>query len=497
MKVTYLELRIFILVVILILPFNFVLASETNGTIDSTNKYAWSENIGWIDFGCSNCNVTVTDSGMTGYAWSSSYGWINLNPSSYGVINNSEGTLSGQVWGENTGWINFSGVTIDSSGYFSGYASGGVTGSISFNCTNTSSCGSSDFKVRTDWRPASSRSSGSGSSGGGGVIQGMFDKPKAPPEGFKITINSGADSTSNRTVGLSFSAGSNVKRVTISNTGDFKDASQGSYTPTLQWDLCSKFGAIKLKKCTEGLYTVYVKFYTRFWRSSQVFSDSIIYTTKQKSISSNYNIDVVMFTRNLREGVTHTDVKELQKFLNKNGFNVAQNGLGSVGNETTYFGSATINALKRFQEKYKKEILFPIGLAYANGFFGPSTRKLANALNAKNSIIINNKIERAKQTSHTNAILRKLTRTLRYGDVNKEVKVLQELLDNNELTKVSDSGFGSRGNETTYFGSLTRNAVRRFQKKYGIVSFGDERTTGYGLVGPKTRARLQEVSNVK
>ncbi len=141
--------------------------------------------------------------------------------------------------------------------------------------------------------------------------------------------------------------------------------------------------------------------------------------------------------------------------------------------------------------------MFPIGLTYANGFFGPSTRKLANALNAKNSIIINNKIERTKRTFHTNTTLHKLTRTLQYGDVNKEVKVLQELLDNNELTKVSDSGFGSRGNETTYFGSLTRNAVRRFQKKYDIVSSGDERTTGYGLVGPKTRARLQEVSNVK
>ncbi|MEA1937009.1 MAG: hypothetical protein U9N04_02775, partial [Patescibacteria group bacterium] len=45
-------------------------------------------------------------------------------------------------------------------GYFSGYATGDITGQISFNCSNTSSCGSSDFKVRTDWRPASSRTSG-------------------------------------------------------------------------------------------------------------------------------------------------------------------------------------------------------------------------------------------------------------------------------------------------------------------------------------------------
>ncbi len=164
------------LAVILLSP-GFVFASETNGTIDSTYKYAWSENIGWINFACDNCNVQITDSAMTGYAWSANYGWKNLNPSTSGVSNNSEGTLSGSAWGENTGWIDFSGVTIDSSGYFSGYASGTVTGQISFNCANTSSCGSSDFKVRTDWRPVSTRDSGSGAGGGGGAGRGDETPP--------------------------------------------------------------------------------------------------------------------------------------------------------------------------------------------------------------------------------------------------------------------------------------------------------------------------------
>ena len=31
---------------------NSASASETNGTIDTTYKYAWGENIGWINFGC-------------------------------------------------------------------------------------------------------------------------------------------------------------------------------------------------------------------------------------------------------------------------------------------------------------------------------------------------------------------------------------------------------------------------------------------------------------
>jgi hypothetical protein len=94
---------------------------------------------------------------LTGYAWSSNYGWINLSPSTAGVMNNGNGVLSGYAWGENTAWIDFSGVTIDTAGFFNGYANGNITGQISFNCANTSSCSSSDFKVRTDWRPKSVR----------------------------------------------------------------------------------------------------------------------------------------------------------------------------------------------------------------------------------------------------------------------------------------------------------------------------------------------------
>ena len=146
-----------------------VLASTIDGTIDATNRYAWSENVGWIDFGSSGGNVHVTDSALTGYAWGENIGWISLNCSNtsscatvdYKVENTSAGTLSGYAWSENMGWIYFAptagGVTIDSSGTFSGYAWGENTGWISFNCANTSSCGAVSYYVSTDWRPASSR----------------------------------------------------------------------------------------------------------------------------------------------------------------------------------------------------------------------------------------------------------------------------------------------------------------------------------------------------
>ena len=131
---------------------NFALAGAPGG-IDATYKYAWSEKVGWINFGVASGNVIVSDGRLTGYAWSINLGWINLNPPTAGVTNDSYGILGGYAWGENLGWINFSGVVIDSQGYFIGYANGDVAGQISFNCGNTGSCGLSDFKVRTAWRP--------------------------------------------------------------------------------------------------------------------------------------------------------------------------------------------------------------------------------------------------------------------------------------------------------------------------------------------------------
>ncbi|OHA15944.1 MAG: hypothetical protein A3B08_03495 [Candidatus Taylorbacteria bacterium RIFCSPLOWO2_01_FULL_43_44] len=43
---------------------------------------------------------------------------------------------------------------------------------------------------------------------------------------------------------------------------------------------------------------------------------------------------------------------------------------------------------------------------------------------------------------------------------------------------------------TGYFGPATLRAVQRFQVKYGLAKKGD---AGYGVVGPKTRAKLNEV----
>lgn len=75
---------------------------------------------------------------------------------------------------------------------------------------------------------------------------------------------------------------------------------------------------------------------------------------------------VSSLTRNLTIGSSGQDVKNLQIFLNDNGYPIAKTGAGSPGNEGTYFGTRTQQALQRFQAANNLK---------ATGFFGPITRQ--------------------------------------------------------------------------------------------------------------------------
>lgn len=87
-----------------------------------------------------------------------------------------------------------------------------------------------------------------------------------------------------------------------------------------------------------------------------------------------------LFSRSLTPGMRGEDVKQLQKFLNSNGFPVATSGPGSPGQETTLFGRATRAALINFQEARASEILTPVGLSKGTGSMYSSTMKFINSL---------------------------------------------------------------------------------------------------------------------
>ena len=91
--------------------------------------------------------------------------------------------------------------------------------------------------------------------------------------------------------------------------------------------------------------------------------------------------NLIKGTAILKKGSRGTDVKRLQKFLNKHGFIVASSGPGSIGNETLLYSSNTAKAVKRFQEENAKRILKPYGYTVGTGTVGPSTRAAVNELN--------------------------------------------------------------------------------------------------------------------
>lgn len=148
-----------IVIIMMILGGGAVLAENIDPG-NSGSKYAWGENIGWLNFKPSQGpGVMVTSSSMSGYIWGENIGWVNLSCLNagtcetviYGMQNDGIGNLSGYAWGENVGWINFApaggGVTINACGEFNGYAWGENIGWISFR-----SNGANPFRVKTAWQ---------------------------------------------------------------------------------------------------------------------------------------------------------------------------------------------------------------------------------------------------------------------------------------------------------------------------------------------------------
>ncbi len=152
---------------------------------DRLKGYAWSDGAGWISFNCTNtgsCSVVdygvTTDSSgnLSGYAWSDNLGWLSfhfsdmqgISGASQPKVDLNTGEFSGTAYFRaggsvsDDGWlglvdlslasfpsnnpkINFSTYEVE------GWAWGNInTGWISFNCSNDSSCGTSDYQVTYD-----------------------------------------------------------------------------------------------------------------------------------------------------------------------------------------------------------------------------------------------------------------------------------------------------------------------------------------------------------
>jgi len=372
----------------------------------------------------------------------------------------------------------FTNDTSGSSGYyFSRSGSSANSGWIQTNSWSDTglSCGTASYLVKyrngagVETDPVSVIASTNNCSSGG-IPLSWSNPPSIPTGGFNVTVNQNIGTTSNRIVDLNSNAGPDIKKMAISLSGDFTDSSLEDYVPIKQIDLCSRFsGLIKDSVCPAGTYTIYVKFYTQYGQASEVFSEQVtlVAATPQTPIPPVVKpITKLTFTKDLKSGARDGQVKLLQKFLNQNGFKLTDNGLGSPGRETDFFGLLTYKALIKFQEANKIK-------ASERGYLGLNTRNFINPLV--------NTLTTVKTVTAVSAIF---TRNLYLGIVSEDVRRLQKLL-------ATKPDIYPEGRVTGYYGPLTQAAVQRFQLKYAVVSSKTEK--GFGVVGPKTRDKLKEV----
>ncbi len=164
-----------------------------------------------------------------------------------------------------------------------------------------------------------------------------------------------------------------------------------------------------------------------------------------------------ILTRTIYFGSKGADVLSLQNYLIATGYL-------NVGSNSGFFGNLTRLAVQKFQCA-KGVVCSGTEATTGYGMVGAKTRLAFGSGSV------------ATNTSKTN-----LTRTIYIGARGADVVVLQNFL----IAK----GYLNAGSNSGYFGALTQTAVRKYQCAKSLACSGTEGTTGYGLVGAKTRAAI-------
>ena len=86
-------------------------------------------------------------------------------------------------------------------------------------------------------------------------------------------------------------------------------------------------------------------------------------------------------------------------------------------------------------------------------------------------------------------------RPLKIGSTGSDVRALQIVLNSTAETRIAESGPGSPGQETTYFGNKTALAVSKYQVLHrSAILAPNGLSQGTGYVGPSTLAVLNKKS---
>ena len=176
-------------------------------------------------------------------------------------------------------------------------------------------------------------------------------------------------------------------------------------------------------------------------------------------------------TKLLYQGIYNEETRQLQTFLSQDA------SLYPEGLITGYFGLFTKKAVQRFQCRHG---IICDGDERTTGYGQVGLKTLAKL----------NELMYKQNISLPPVQIQTFTQKLFLGSRNNDVKNLQEFL-------AKDASLYPEGLITGYFGLFTKKAVQRFQCRHGIICDGDERTTGYGQVGPKTLQKLNQLNPQK
>ena len=176
-----------------------------------------------------------------------------------------------------------------------------------------------------------------------------------------------------------------------------------------------------------------------------------------------------VFNKNLTRGSKGEDVKNLQKLL------AQDKTIYPEGIVSGVFGPMTEKAVKKFQTKYSLPQV---------GTVGPATRSILNLVaSVSPSATVQQSSSSQSVSSSSISPTGAISKRLQKGMKSDQVSTLQEWLS-------QDKDIYPEGTVSGFYGSLTEKAVKKFQDKYGIAGPGE---AGYGVVGPKTRAKLSEI----
>lgn len=121
-----------------------------------------------------------------------------------------------------------------------------------------------------------------------------------------------------------------------------------------------------------GFGGIFVRFFSEDWVESRVLASSAYVLLQTQSTTA--KIIEAPFEVSLSVGDKNNEAERLQRVLKNLGF--FPSNIPCTG----YYGGITRQAVKDFQKKYEKSILWPLGLKLPTGYFGPSTRKVLNKI---------------------------------------------------------------------------------------------------------------------